>query len=199
MRKQHTFTGAYFFAFCLAASLLTAPQSVHAQATPTAKKDGEISAFAGYTRYWPDFGPDLNNGASFGLDYSHFLRNWLITPSIEVRGKFANGNTVDMYTWGGGIRLDHTFGRFRPFVDYQFAKGTLHFKFININQQGRPETGNDAFVFSPGFGLDYDFHRSFAARIDFRPEYWEFGNSQSLKPRAISAGIVYRFHFGRFW
>ncbi|MCL2659861.1 MAG: porin family protein [Acidobacteriaceae bacterium] len=183
--------------------MLSAPPLVHAQfeqpakSTHTARKEAEVSVYAGYTRFWPNIGPADNNGATFGLDYSQFFRNWFLTPVIELRGRFAQGADVDMSSWGGGVRLEHAFGKFRPFVDYQFGKGTLDFNFVNLNRQGKPETSNDSFIFSPGVGLDYDITRQFAARVEYRAEYWGFGANQSLRPKALTFGTVYRFHFGR--
>src|SRR6185369_3711254 len=53
---------------------------VAAQALPVSTKGADISVFGTYTRLWPDYGPQQNNGATFGAFYTRYLR-WL-SPGV---------------------------------------------------------------------------------------------------------------------
>ena len=39
--------------------------------------------------------------------------------------KIANGATVDESTYGGGIRVEKSFNRFRPYADFLISGGSI--------------------------------------------------------------------------
>ena len=111
---------------CFAATLV--PVRAGAQAEPIKEKKADLSTFVGYTRLSPDYGglPDnLNNGVVFGAFYTRYL-HWF-APAVEFRGKIANGHTVDEKTYGGGIRVEKSFRRYRPFGDFLVSAGTIKY------------------------------------------------------------------------
>ncbi|HTD95581.1 MAG TPA: outer membrane beta-barrel protein [Edaphobacter sp.] len=149
-----------------------------------------------YSNLSPDYGPTRDNGVALGADYTRYLR--FVSPSLEFRFKTAQGSTVDQRTVGGGIKLEHPFGRFHPYGDFLISAG--HIGFANKNAHGANGTGgNDSVVYSYGGGVDYDFARKWAARVDFQAENWDLNEIPDVKlsPMVISVGVVYRFRFGR--
>ena len=77
-----------FAAFVLCFCTALAP----AQNLPTASKVASISAFGGFTRVNPDYGPYTNYGYFVGGDATRALRHF--TPSIEVRYDSSTGTGV---------------------------------------------------------------------------------------------------------
>jgi hypothetical protein len=166
------------------------PQSLKAQATPAAFKQGEISVYGAYSRVWPDYAPQKDNGAIFGADYTRFI-NFFLTPSLEFRGKVVSGPTVNERTWGGGIRGEHRFRNFYPYIDFLVSAGTIQFNHPSLDAFGRLYASDNSIVYSAGGGVDYDITRRFAARFDYQFEHWNLGTNQSLTPEALSIGAVY--------
>ena len=176
--------------FVFSASFLFTPQSLKAQATPAAFKQGEISFFGAYSRVSTDYGAQKDNGAIFGADYTRFM-HFFLTPTLELRGKIATGPNVNQRTWGGGIRAGHRFRRFYPYMDFLVSAGTIQFNHPFIDSRGKPYASDNSIVYSAGGGVDYDITRRFAARFDYQFEHWNLGTTQTLTPQALSIGAVY--------
>jgi len=176
--------------FVFLASFLFTPQSLTAQASPAASKTGEISVYGAYSRVWPDYGPQKDNGAIFGAEYTRFT-NFFLAPSLELRGKVVSGPTVNERTWGGGIRGEHRFRNFYPYIDFLVSSGTIQFNHPFIDARGNLYQSDNSIVYSAGGGVDYDITRHFAARFDYQFEHWNLGTTQTLTPQALSIGAVY--------
>jgi hypothetical protein len=176
--------------FVFFASFLFNSQSLEAQATPAASRQGEISVYGAYSRVWPDYGVEKDNGAIFGAEYTRFM-NSLLNPSLELRGKVVSGPNVNQRTWGGGIRGVHRFRNFYPYIDFLVSAGTIQFDRPFIDARGKLYTSDNSIVYSAGGGVDYDITRHFAARVDYQFEHWNLGTNQSLTPEALSIGAVY--------
>jgi hypothetical protein len=188
----------------IAAFFMTSAGTVHAQAVPTAKKTGDISAFVLYTRLTPDYGPTSNNGATFGVDYTRYTR-WWVNPSIEFRAKIANGSAVDEKSFGGGIRVEKRIhDKYHPYADFLISAGSINYNFrpppTQIN--GQPLTSDSTITYSYGGGLDYDITQTFAFRGDFQYEKWYLDRNPSaaihLTPTGWSLGVLYRIPFRPF-
>ncbi|WP_035348097.1 outer membrane protein [Edaphobacter aggregans] len=176
--------------------------SVNAQAVPTAARKAELSTFMTYTRLTPDYGPQQNNGVMIGVDCALFTRYLrYVTPAVEFRMKFANGDTVDQKTYGGGIRVEKEFrGRFHPYANFLVSAGYINYNFKppNILPNGKPYTSDTSVVYSYGGGLDLDMTPNFSARGEFLAENWSLGGytPTTLTPTMWSVGLKYRIPFG---
>jgi|KBSMisStaDraftv2_1062788.scaffolds.fasta_scaffold767614_1 hypothetical protein len=173
--------------------------SLNAQAVPTRERKAEVTAFATYTHVTPDYGPQNNNGVTFGVGYSRYMR--FLTPAIEFRVKIANGETVDQTTYGGGIRLEHQLQNFHPYGLFLISSGNIdyHFRTPPIMSNGKPYLSDSSIVYGYGGGLDYDITEHFAARGEFQAENWSLGGYTpiTLAPTTWSLGMVYRLPFRR--
>jgi hypothetical protein len=168
-----------------------------AQAVPLRQKKADLSVFGTYTRLSPDYGPQQNNGGTFGVFYTRYYR-WL-SPAVEFRAKIANGATVDESTYGGGIRVEKSINRFRPYADFFISGGSIqyHFKTPPIKPTGQPYLSDSSVVYTYGGGLDYDVTDNFSARGEFQSESWNLGGYTpiTLTPSMWSIGVVYRIPF----
>ena len=181
--------------FLLPAILLVlVPGKLIAQANPVASKKADISVFGTYSRVTTDYGPETNNGYTFGANYTRYM-HWFVNPSLEFRAKIANGPTVDEKTFGGGIRAERQFKNFHPYADFLISAGTIDFQHPNIDVRGNLYKSDDSIVYSTGIGLDYDVTSRWAARADYQFEHWSLGTNQTLTPRVLSFGVVYRIPF----
>ena len=191
--------------FLVATSLV--PQGIatlNAQAVPLREKKADISVFGTYTRLKPDYGPQENNGVTFGAFYTRYW-HWL-SPAIEFRVKIADGATVDQKTYGGGIRVEKQIAqRFRPFADFLVSAGTINYHQISPPNQSAPPNApyvlhtysDSSVVYTYGGGLDYDVTENFSARGEFQYENWSLGKYGpiTLSPSMWSIGVVYRIPF----
>jgi len=165
-----------------------------AQAVPTRERKAELTTFATYTHVTPDYGPQNNNGVTFGVGYSRSIR--FLTPTVEFRVKIANGETVDEKTYGGGLRVEHQFSNFHPYGLFLISAGYIdyHFRTPPIMSNGKPYLSDNSVVYGYGGGLDYDITEHFAARGEFQSESWSLGGYTpiTLTPSIWSLGVVYR-------
>ena len=171
--------------------------NLSAQAVPIREKKAELTTFLTYTHLTPDYGPQNNNGVSFGIDYSRYMR--FVTPAIEFRVKLASGTTVDENTYGGGIRVEHQWSNFHPYGMFLISSGHInyHFKTPPIMSNGKPYLSDSSVVYGYGGGLDYDITPNFSARGEFQAESWSLGGYTpiTLTPSMWSLGVVYRIPF----
>jgi len=168
-----------------------------AQANPAASKKADISVFGAYSRVTPDYAPQKNNGAMFGVDYIRYM-HWFVTPSLEFRGKIAPGPVVGQRTFGGGIRVERQLRNFHPYADFLVSAGTFTFTHPTIDVRGKLYASDNSIVYSAGLGLDYDVTRTFAARVDYQFEHWNLGTSQTFTPENLRIGVFYRIPFHAF-
>jgi hypothetical protein len=167
------------------------PGRLHSQAIPTAEKNTEYSVFAAYSLVSPNYYNAIapNSGVTFGGDYTHmFPRNFAL--SIEPRITFAPGDTVGEKTFGGGFRFEYRIKRLIPYGDYIWSYGIVTFTHPTSSY-----VRDDAYVTSPGLGIDCYLTSQWAARVDYQFEHWTLEPGHSFNPRALSFGVVYRFPF----
>jgi opacity protein-like surface antigen len=167
---------------------------LRAQAGPTAAKSGGISFFGLYTRGDTDRQDHINNGFTFGADYTHYF-HWVLTPSIELRTKFLPGGTVGENTFGGGFRLEHRWGKFVPYAGFFMSYGRLTFTHPDLTGPGRPYAHDSSIVYSAGPGLDYDVTPQWTIRADYQFERWKIGIGNGFVPQAFGVGVLYRIPF----
>jgi hypothetical protein len=159
----------------------------------------DFSAFGAASRVWTDYGYPAT-AYTIGAEFIRYYR-WPVTPSIEFRYKStSNGRTVDENTFGGGIRVEHAIRNFRPYGTFLVSKGTIHYNFdhpYNPHPTAEPYTQDGSVVYSPGLGVDYDIAYRWAVLADYQYEFWNLGYNQTLTPRALAIGVLYRVSFGR--
>jgi hypothetical protein len=173
--------------------LLAIARVAPAQALEAGERGAEIAPFAQYTMVTPDWGDDHDFGYTVGVDYTRFIRS-ILQPSLELRMTRATGSTVGEKTYTGGLKLQTTIHRIRPYITLLAGKG-----FITFDHPVYPNyLGDDSFIFSVGAGALLPVGHHVDLRLDFTHQNWNIG-PQTLTPVNLGVGIAYRipFHKGR--
>ncbi len=191
---MQSFPTRYRISLLLLSLLSFCTGRLHSQASPTASKNTQYSAFGAFSLVSPDFSPDnrnatLNSGVTLGADYTHMFGNFAL--SVEPRLAFAPGNTVGERTFGGGLRLEYRIKRLIPYLDYIVSYGQVTF----THPPDPNYTRDDAYVSSPGIGLDYYLTPRLGVRAECQFEHWTIAPGHTFDPRAVSFGVVYRIPF----
>jgi len=180
---------------------LVLPSQTHAQQNaPSGTREAEFSVFGGYTHSLPDYGPFGDNGVTVGVDYTRYYHR-LLAPSLEARYNFNSGKTINESNTLFGLRLQADMQRFHPYGNVLIGASHLTFK------TPIPPTyvHDTAFATSVGGGVNFDVSRYFQLKGDFQYEFANFGKNGlvgntrdfTLTPTSVTAGVVYRFPFGR--
>ena len=181
-----------FFLFVLAA--LNGSRAAWAQADPTASLSTAFSAFGGYTSSNPDYGPNRNNGATVGVDYTHYF-GWRLTPSFEARGNYTTGTVLKQGSILFGLRLQAGVRRFHPYADALYGVTKIVYK----NPPFPSYTYDIGGTTSIGGGVDVDLTPALQAKFDFQSEFMNFGPNGivpnnadfTLTPTLLTVGVVY--------
>jgi hypothetical protein len=176
--------------FCLA-------RRSHAQATPTAEKNGGIDVFGAFTLtspYYPccnlsDYSPSKDVGVSVGGAY--MLKKFLWgQPAVAARYSFVTGSHVNESFFGGGGELRYQFRMLRPYATLLGGVGSL-----SVPATGYRDSGNALVV---GGGTDYPVSPRFAARGEFTYSFVDITGYQNTQvgakhqnPWSINLGVVY--------
>ncbi len=171
-----------------------------AQASPTATRGMQFTAFGAVSGVYTGLGGGKNfgvvAGADLGLAPFHGIR-----PEIEVRGLYpADHGLVDSQkSILAGPRADFLLNhRLRPYADFLIGRGDMHYG-INGYRFGNAiyiETTTN--VYSPGGGFDYELSQRLSVKVDAQFQRWGAVPTPSgnIWAKLGTVGIVYRFNFG---
>ena len=177
----------------LCASLLPRAQ---AQNIPTAIKTYSLEAFAGVTGGNPKFGPTTREiGYMAGGDITRQFKP--VDVALEIRYTSITGFSADEKTYGGGLKVSKTYGRFKPYVDFLVADGGIKFDHPEIyGPLNSTYTHDSSFVYDFGGGLDYTLIRNFSFKLDVQGQRWNVGTERiPFYPYTGNVGIVYTIPF----
>jgi opacity protein-like surface antigen len=172
----------------------------HAQGVPTATQQLQLSAFGGVTGTFTNLEGGKNLGITAGADLT-FLPFQLVRPSFEIRGTYPvdKGTISSQKNFLVGPKVEHTFGRLHPYVDFLIGRGE-----IDYNQGGFAVgdilyISSNSTIYSPGAGVDFNFTRRIDLKADFQYQHWDAPVVVSgvIHPVALTLGAVYRFDFNR--
>ena len=154
------------------------------------------------TGTWTNVLGGRNLGVTAGADLA-FLTYRRLRPVIELRGNypFYEGQIDRQKRFTGGLRVERQIGPLRPYANFLVGRGEIDFS------KGGLQRGNLLYiktvtnVYSPGVGVEYDVLPQWAAKVDLQYEYWDTPAvaSGSINPKALSAGVAYRFDFNHHY
>jgi len=172
----------------------------HAQATPTATRGMQLSAFGGVSGVYTGLANGRNASIVVGGDLAFSVWH-SARPSVEARGLFPidSGSVSDQRSILFGPRVAFLpKRRYHPYGDFLFGRGQMNYlhggyifgPFLYVQT-----TTN---VFSPGFGLDYDLTPQISVKVDGQYQRWGFAPTPSgnIWSKVGTVGVVYRFNFG---
>lgn len=209
MLKRNTFTGCFataisrpqgrsrvslllLFSFV---ALFAFVEKSHAQAIPTADKNGGIDAVGTFTLTSPDYGvtrnTEVSKDAGFTVGGDYMLRKFFWgQPAVAARYSFVTGSTVNETFVGGGLELHYRYGMLRPYITAVGGVGGLTYRASAYHDSGNALLG--------GVGADYPLSPRFAARAEFNYNFVDITGYQNtqvgaihLTPWSINLGVVY--------
>ena len=166
--------------------LLGGTSMLHAQASPTASRRGDLQIGGGYTNANTDYVPNRVNGgtAYFTYDFKpHF--------GIEGDFRFVKDGPTNYYekSYEIGGRYYRTYkGKWVPYGRLMYGRGVFNFTSQGVT------TANLAYnLMAAGAGLDYKVLPYLNVRGDFQYQRW-FGFPQNgLTPTLLTVGVAYHF------
>lgn len=189
------------FLVLLSAAIVSPATPVHAQAAPTATRTVDLSAFGGVAGVYTGLADGRNASIVAGVDLG--LSGWrTVRPAIEVRGLYP----VDSGSVGGQKSI--LFGpqvsflpkrRLHPYADFLLGRGEMDYLHGGYRFNGFQYLSSTTWVYSPGFGLDYDLTPHFSIKADGQAQRWSGympTPSGGLWNKVGTVGIVYHFNFG---
>ncbi len=159
------------------------PGMLHAQATPTEKKAGDLQVGAGMSYVRPDFGTPYE-GFTFYADFD-FLKH------VGIEGEFRQsgiGSEASEYerNYLIGPRYVFHYKRLDPYAKFLIGRGVFNFP---------DNTANLAYnMFAVGGGLDLRAFKHVNVRLaDFEYQHWMNFQKDSLTPVVLTFGVAYHF------
>jgi hypothetical protein len=188
---------------CLILASIISSQA-HSQAAPTASRDSDLVVFLEYQSLHTDYGGETHNGIIGGLDYSRFLMNSRLVPSLELRANYApehqlSGEQVAL----GGLRLDlrlRSFPHLHPFANFLIGAGQIDFVNAPVTPTGVYSRDN-SIVYNYGAGASFGIGPGLEVQAEFQHQNWNISpgsHNGTLTPAAVDAGVRYHLHLPTF-
>ncbi len=169
-----------------------------AQTASTASQQLELSAFAGVTGTFTRIAGGKNLDITGGVDLT-YLPFRLLRPTLELRGTYPvdNGTLDGQRNFQGGIKVEHDFGRLRPYADFLIGRGQIDYGFGGFRVGDILYISSTSNIYSFGGGADLDLTPHVALKGDVQVQHWDSPVviSGTLYPVALTLGGVYRFDF----
>lgn len=168
------------------------PSVMHAQAVPTESHAFDVSMFAGGSYLRPNYGGQNQFAFFLGGDFTFHIPKIYVDPSLEVRGSVTpNGPAVNEDVYGGGLKLEHAFGRFHPYGDGLVGAGTLQYRSVpTFTPYARSD---NSIVLTYGGGADIDLAPHLRVKVEYEGSHWNLGYNTKLNPQMVDAGLVFHF------
>lgn len=183
------------------ALFLCPTHGAEAQAVAAGTRGFDLSAFAGLTGNYTGLAGGRNLDLTAGADLG-FKPIYSFYPSLEVRGSYpVDGGKVDSQkNVLAGVKIARYYGRFHPYVDGLVGRGAInyeqHFATPDPNFYYVRSASN---VLAAGGGIDLALSTHLLLRADGQFERYASPAVRSgrIYSKPLTAGVVYRFTFGR--
>ena len=171
---------------------------LHAQASATASRAGDLLLGAGYTTAASDYGPRFTGFNAFG-DFD-FASNY----GIEAKFNYVSApspNTLYEKTYEIGGRYFRTYGRFVPYGRVMVGRGVFNYPPCNgVTTSKSTACANLAYNMASGaLGTDVKVKEWLYVRADYEFQHWfsfkgtPTSQPDSLAPSLFSIGAAYHF------
>ncbi|HEV2646537.1 MAG TPA: hypothetical protein VGU46_09255 [Acidobacteriaceae bacterium] len=176
-----------------------------AQNQPTASRAYQLSAFGAASGVYTGLEGGKNALLTAGGDLE-LLPFHGVRPAIEVRGSYPvdGGNIASQRSLLGGLKLGFLAGHaLRPYGDFLIGRGQMNYPAHDgVNgflYNDLVYTLTTTTVYSPGFGVDYQFSPHVALKVDGQYQRWSLTPTPSgvIYSKVGSVGLVYYFSFDR--
>ena len=160
------------------------PSILHAQATPTEKKLGDLQVGAGISLLHPDFGPVNYEGYDFYFDFD-FRKHYGIEGEFRQSGMGAVSSEYERNYLIGPRYVFH-YKRLDPYAKFLIGRGVFNFP---------DNTANLAYnMISMGGGVDFRAFKHVNVRlVDLEYQKWFSYQKSTLSPALLTFGVAYHF------
>ena len=163
--------------------LLGGASSLHAQATPTASRAGDLQVGVGYTLDRPDYGQQSFHGFAAYADFD--LRSNLGLEAEFHQANTPTNNQSSQRTYEIGGRYLRTYGALVPYLKVMFGRGDFNYPF------GQTDLAYN--LLAGGIGADYKLGPSLRLRAEYEYQNWYSFSPNGLTPQLVTFGIAYHF------
>lgn len=181
----------------LSLCLFSAATMLHAQATPTASRQGDAQVGGSFSSAASDYGKRFNGFNIYG-DFD-FTQHW----GVEARFNYVKAPSPSLLyekTYEIGARYFRTYGRFVPYGKVMVGRGVFNYPPCPPPAAQNVSCANLAYnMFSLGGGTDVRVLPWLNIRADYEYQDWPSfrgtpnGSSGGLTPGMISIGAAYHF------
>ena len=167
----------------LALLMLGGASILHAQATATATRSGDLQVGVGYTIAKPDYGPQTYRGIAAYADFD--LRSHLGIEAEFHQVGSQNGDQAYQRTYEIGGRYFFNYGPLAPYVKAMAGLGNFNY----------PYSQTDLLypLFAGGIGADYKIGIHLRLRGEYELQRWSGFSNGGLVPQMFTFGVAYRF------
>jgi hypothetical protein len=177
--------------------MLAGASYLHAQASPTATRGGDLQIGGGFTTVIPDYRPQHYNGGTAYVDFDFTHRFGAEANFHYASDPQGTGQYEKSYEIGG--RYHRTYGRFVPYAKLLYGRGIY-----NYTQAYQANPPNGPIVNLPvanlaynmlvgGAGVDYKLLSRLNIRGDWEYQRWFNFQGSSLSPVLFTIGGAYHF------
>ena len=165
---------------------------LHAQASPTASRTGDLQLGAMFNLASPDYAPRTFKGYGFYGTYDFRYH-------VGIEGEFHQLNDPDatqgLYerTYEIGPRYVLRYGRMAPYGKVMYGRGVFNYPPVFGDPNQGPAANLAYNIIAAGAGLDYHVLPSFNVRVEYEYQRWLKFPPNGLTPELFSVGVAYRF------
>jgi Outer membrane protein beta-barrel domain len=166
-------------------ALVSGTSMLHAQASPTATRLGDLKIGGGYSNANTDYVPERVSGGTAYVDFD-------FRPHIGIEGEFhyVKHNPSNIYekSYQVGGRYFRTYHKFVPYGKLMYGRGVFNFADFGVT------TANLAYnMLVGGVGVDYKALPWLYVRGDFEYQRWFGFPPNGLTPTIVTIGAAYHF------
>ena len=165
------------------ALLLGGTSLLHAQATSTASRAGDLQIGLGFSTAKPDYAPQSFLGVTAYADFDRRSHFGLEAQFHQVSS--ANGDQSYQRTYEVGGRYFRTYGPIVPYLKVMIGRGDFNYPF------GRTDLSYT--LYAGALGADYALGPHLRLRADCELQSWYGFPNESLTPQILSISVAYHF------
>jgi hypothetical protein len=165
------------------ALLLGGASLLHAQATSTASRAGDLQIGAGFSIAKPDYGTQSFQGFTAYIDFSRRSHFGLEAQFHQVSS--TNSDQSYQRTYEVGARYFRTYGHIMPYLKAMIGRGDFNYPY--------GQTDLSYTLYAGAIGLDYQLGPHLRLRADYELQSWYNFPNQGLTPQIVSLAVAYHF------
>ena len=167
----------------LALALLLGGASIlHAQATSTASRAGDLQLGLGYSTAKPDYGQQSFNGITAYVDFDRHS-NFGLEAEFHQVSSSSNQSFQRTYEIGG--RYFRSYGPLVPYLKAMIGRGDFNYPF--------GQTDLSYTLYAAAIGADYKIGTHYRLRADYELQRWSSFPNEALTPQILTFAVAYHF------